>query len=116
MSAFVLVPIETLIDRNCDFSGVKCDGQRKKAVEGCYSSFHYYDTPQKKIASIAASLVKGHFFIDGNKRTSLFAYLILAALNNLGHIEDNGELVRVFVSLATSHKSVEEYAEMLFPE
>lgn len=116
MSEIVILPIESIIDKNYDFTGVKCDEKRGKAVEVCYSSFYYYKTLQQQIASIVASLVKGHFFIDANKRTALFTYILLSELNHINHIEDEEEQVRVFVEIAASHKSVEEYAKMLFPE
>lgn len=115
MPDLVLIPIESIIDRNYDFTGVKCDEKRRKAVEGCYSSFYYYDTPQQQIASIVASLVKGHFFIDANKRTALFTYLLLSELNHIEHIEDEEKLADIFVEIAASHKSVEECAKTLFP-
>lgn len=116
MSELVIIPIENIIDKNYDFIGVKCDAKRRQAVEGCYSSFYYYDTPQQQITSIVVSLVKGHFFVDANKRTALFTYIILSELNHIKHIENEEELVRTFVEIAASHKSVEEYAQMLFPE
>lgn len=115
MSELVIIPIENIIDKNYDFTGVKCDEKRRKAVEGCYSSFYYYDTPQQQITSIVVSLVKDHFFIDANKRTALFTYILLSELNHIKYIKDEDEQVRVFVELATSHKSIEEYARMLFP-
>lgn len=114
MSEITIFPIENIIDKNYEFTGVKCDDRRKNAVAGCYSSFYYYDTPQQQITSIVVSLVKGHFFIDANKRTALFTYILLSQLNNLKHIEDEEEHVRVFVEIATSHKSIEEYAKLLF--
>lgn len=115
MAEITIFPIENIIDKNYEFTGVKCDVRRKNAVEGCYSSFYYYDTPQQQIASIVVSLVKGHFFIDANKRTGLFAYLMLSELNHLKYIEDEEEQVRVFVEIATSHKTIDEYAKLLFP-
>lgn len=115
MAELTIIPVESIIDRNYYFTGVTYDEKRKDAVEGCYSSFFYYDTPQKQIASIVASLVKGHFFVDGNKRTALFVYIMLSELNHVKYIDDEEEQVRVFVEMASSHKSVEEYAAMLFP-
>lgn len=115
MPDFVIIPIENIIDRNQAFTGVAADEKRRQAVTGCYGSHYYYDAARERIASIVRSLVKGHFFVDGNKRTALFVYLVLSELNNLRHIEDDEELVRLFVELAASYKSVEEFARALFP-
>lgn len=116
MPPFVIVPVENIIDRNYAFTGVESDTQRKQAVEACYSSFLYYDSPRKRIASIVASLIKGHFFVDGNKRTALFVYILLSELNKIKYIDNAEEQVKTFVEIAASHKTVEEYADLLFPD
>lgn len=115
MSEIIIIPIENIIDKNVDFTGIKCDEKRAKAVEGCYSSFYYYDTSQEQITSIVVSLIKGHFFIDGNKRTALYAYIFLSQLNKIKYIEDEQKQVDLFVEIATTRKSIEEYTKMLFP-
>lgn len=69
-------------------AGVKCDEKRKETVAGCYSGFYYYEIPKWQIAGIVVSLIKGHFFIDGNKRTALSTYIVLSEANNLKYIED----------------------------
>lgn len=116
MSEITIFPIENITDKNYEFTGVKCDNKRKNSVEGCYSSFYYYDTPQQQIASIVVSLVKGHFFIDANKRTALFTYILLSQLNNLKYIEDEEEQVQVFVEIATSHKVLKNMLNYYFKD
>lgn len=115
MAEIIIVSVEDIVRENYRFTGIVCDAGRKKTAEGCYSSFYYYETPQEQITSIVVSLIKGHFFIDGNKRTALSTYLVLSQANGLKHIENEEEQVRIFVEIATSHKSIEEYAMMLFP-
>lgn len=116
MSKIKIISIENITDKNYEFTGVKCDEKRRSAVEGCYSSFYYYDTLQQQITSIVVSLVKGHFFIDANKRTALFTYILLAELNNINYIQNEEEQVRVFIEIATSQKSIDEFTKILFPE
>lgn len=54
--------------------------------------------------------------MDGNKKTALSTYLVLARANSLKYISDTQEQARVFIEIAASHKSIEECARMIFPE
>lgn len=115
MADIVIISVEDIIRENCRLTGIVCDSRRNKAVEGCYSSFYYYEVLQEQITSIVISLLKGHFFVDGNKRTALSTYLVLCQANGIKHIENEEEQVRIFIEIAASHKSIEECAKMLFP-
>lgn len=115
MSEITIIPIEDIINENSILTGIKCDERRAKAVEGCYSSYYYYSTPQEQIASIIVSLIKGHFFIDGNKRTALSTYIVLSQVNGIKYIEDTQRQVDVFVEIATTHKEISDYVKLLFP-
>lgn len=107
--------MQILIAANRRFTGMACDAQRAAAAAACYSRFCYYDSLQEQLASIVLSLVKGHFFADGNKRTALFAYLLLSEMNGLAHIEDEQELVETFVDLAAGQADVGQCARLLYP-
>lgn len=114
MPQLTIAPIEIIIERNFRFTGIRCDERRAKAAAACYSRFCYYDSLQEQLASIVLSLVKGHFFADGNKRTALFTYLLLSELNGLAHIEDTQELVETFVELAAGQADVGQCARLLY--
>lgn len=58
MALFRIISIDAILEINYRFTQFKCAGARKGAVEGCYSSFHYYASLQEQIASIVASLIK----------------------------------------------------------
>lgn len=116
MPDLMILSEEDIIAENYRLTGIVCDEEREKAIGGCYSSFYFYKSPQEQITSIVISLVKGHFFIDGNKRTALSAYLVLSQANGIKHIDDARELIRVFIEMAASHKPIDECARILFPE
>lgn len=116
MAEMILVPLEAISGQNEAFTGISCDRQRKEELKSCYSSFYYYERPEERISSIVMSLVKDHFFIDGNKRTALFCYIMLSKLNGLEFIENDDEQALTFIQLAASHASVEEAARILFPK
>lgn len=111
----VIIPVEAIIERNRQFTGNACSEERGRAVGASFAGICYYATLEEQIASIVTSLVKGHFFIDGNKRIALFVYLILAELNKIGHIEDNTRLADLFVEMAASSGDVNRNARLLFP-
>ena len=115
MGSFSILAVDDIARINENFTGYPCDSQRKQAAAACYSSFAWYYGSAEKIACITRSLAKGHFFADGNKRTSLMVYLILCRLNGLPPLENNESLVRIFVELAAGRLDVGEVAALLFP-
>lgn len=116
MATIFLVPLESITEQNEAFTGITCDESRKKTLSACYSSFYYYGSIEEQIASIVMSIIKDHYFIDGNKRTALFTYIMLAKINGLKFINKTNEQVETFISLAASHNSVEQSALILFPK
>ena len=78
----------------------------------CLSSYSYYDTIEEKISSIVYSLVKSHYFIDGNKRTALIVFTTLCEENGLNY--NNINLASLFEDLANSKLEIPEVAERLF--
>ena len=65
------------------------------------SSFRrdHYPTPFNKAAALAQSIIKWHPFVDGNKRTAMYAAAYL--LETLGHV------------LETEHKELEDFAMII---
>jgi len=72
-----------------------------------------YDTPFKRAAALAESLVLNHGFVDGNKRTAMYA--MAAWLEREGYVIDaaRGELRDLALSIATHELSTEQIAAWL---
>jgi len=79
---------------------------------GCLSSYLYYNTIEEQIASIVYSLIKGHYFIDGNKRTAFVVFIFLCKKNGISPANIN--FVNIFEELASKKLSIPEVAEILF--
>lgn len=115
MHEIKIIPVQNIIEINQLFSGHQCDAVRAEKVKSCYSAFYYYPDLRQQIASIVLSLLKGHFFIDANKRTSLFVYLALSELNNLNFIKDALAQADIFVNAAATHIDAQRFSEKIFP-
>lgn len=87
-----------------------------RPVEGCLSSFYYYEGKENQIASIVLSLVKGHFFADGNKRTATTVLKMLMHMNNIVVEPAQEKAAEVILTAAESDLSVEEFSKLLFGE
>jgi death-on-curing protein len=72
-----------------------------------------YDTPFKRAAALAESLVLNHGFVDGNKRTAM--YTMAAWLEREGHVIEaaRGELRDLALSIASHELSTEQIATWL---
>ncbi|MDE5831796.1 MAG: Fic family protein [Desulfovibrio sp.] len=112
---FVVPPTGYFAEINAGFSGAAPSPDRILALGSCYSGLPYYSKPEEKIASAVGSILKGHFFIDGNKRTALFAYILLCRLNGLKNIEDEDALVEIMTGSAAARWDIEELEKRLFP-
>ena len=60
--------IDAVVLINEALSGNRCSEEGRQRVGGCLSSYSYYGTVPEQITSIVVSLLKGHFFQDGNKK------------------------------------------------
>jgi death on curing protein len=74
---------------------------------------YLYDTPFKRAAVLAESLVLNHGFVDGNKRTAMYA--MAAWLEREGYVIDaaRGELRDLALSIASHTLSTEQIAAWL---
>lgn len=72
-----------------------------------------YETPFKRAAALAESLVLNHGFVDGNKRTAMYA--MAAWLDREGFTIEaaRGELRDLALGIATRSLSVDQIAEWL---
>jgi death-on-curing protein len=72
-----------------------------------------YDTPFKRAAALAESLVMNHGFVDGNKRTAMYA--MAAWLEREGYVIEaaSGELRDLALSIASHELNTEQIAGWL---
>jgi len=66
-----------------------------------------------KAASLCFSLVQGHPFVDGNKRSGISAAAMLLDLNGYTLTASQQEFEDFAVFVATDHPSVEDIADWL---
>lgn len=92
-----------VIERSGGSSGIRDRGALESAVAQPRASFggeDLYDTPGKKAAALAHSLVLNHPFVDGNKRVGHAAMEVFLMLNGYAIVADVDEQERIFLSLA----------------
>lgn len=96
--------------------GVRDRGLLESAIARPLVTFggkNLYDTPHKRAAALAESLVMNHGFVDGNKRTAMYA--MAAWLEREGYVIDaaRGELRDLALSIASHELSTEQIATWL---
>lgn len=82
--------------------------------KSCLSSFYYYDTDEEQIASIVLSLIKGHYFIDGNKRTAYAVLTILSEFNGITIRKSDEQIAKIMIDIAENNYSVQAVANLIF--
>ncbi|WP_443894838.1 type II toxin-antitoxin system death-on-curing family toxin, partial [Parasutterella excrementihominis] len=115
-SAKLRLDIDAVVLINEALTGNRCSEERKQRVGGCLSSYSYYDTVREQITSIVVSLLKGHFFQDGNKRTALAIYLDLCQNNGIKFLSDQDRLGDVLIDIAANQRGITENTRLLFPD
>ena len=96
--------------------GIRDRGLLESAIARPLASFggkNLYDTPFKRAAALAESLVLNHGFVDGNKRTAMYA--MAAWLEREGHVLEaaRGQLRDLALSIASHELSTEQIAVWL---
>jgi death-on-curing protein len=97
-------------------SGLRDRGLLESALARPLASFggrNLYDTPFKRAAALAESLVLNHGFVDGNKRTAMYA--MAAWLEREGYVIEaaRGELRDLALAIASHELSMEQIAAWL---
>ena len=72
-----------------------------------------YETPFKRAAALAESLVLNHGFVDGNKRTAMYATAAWLDREGFAIEAARGELRDLALGIATRRLSVDQIAEWL---
>lgn len=84
----------------------------KNSISSCLVSWEYYETLPLKISSVVRSIIKNHYFKDGNKRTAFAVFTILCWANNLELKSKNWD--SIFIDIASNNYNVEKISKMLF--
>jgi death-on-curing protein len=96
--------------------GIRDRGLLESAIARPLATFggnNLHETPFKRAAALAESLVLNHGFVDGNKRTALYA--MAAWLEREGYVIDaaRGELRDLALAIASHDLSTEQIAAWL---
>jgi death-on-curing protein len=96
--------------------GIRDRGLLESAIARPLATFegkNLYDTPFTRAAALAESLVLNHGFVDGNKRTAMYA--MAAWLEREGHFIDvaRGELRDFALAIASHELSTEQIVAWL---
>src|SRR5579859_3417760 len=96
--------------------GIRDGGLLESALARPLATFggkNLNDTPFKRAAALAESLVLNHGFVDGNKRTAMYA--MAAWLERKGYVFEaaRGELRDLALTIASHQLSTEQIAGWL---
>lgn len=86
----------------------------RQGLDSIYASYMYYETEKEQICSIFQNLIKGHYFIDGNKRTAVVILLSITKINNIKTKLTDDNLFNITIDIASSNYSVEDIIKMIF--
>jgi death-on-curing protein len=97
-------------------NGIRDRGLLESALARPLASFggkNLYDTAFKRAAALAESLVLNHGFVDGNKRTAMYA--MAAWLEREGYVIEaaRGELRDLALAIASHELSIEQISAWL---
>jgi death-on-curing protein len=83
-------------------AGVRDPGVLESALERPHNLYHYGDAPTlfDLAAAYCAGIVKGHPFVDGNKRTGVLIANVFLEQNGYRFEPDEVDVVRVIMALA----------------
>lgn len=96
--------------------GIRDRGVLESAIgrpQATFGGKNLYETPSKRAAALAESVVLNHGFVDGNKRTAMYA--MAAWLEREGYTIEaaRGELRDLALAIASRSISVDEIAVWL---
>jgi death-on-curing protein len=97
-------------------SGIRDRGLLESAVARPLASFggrNLYDTPFKRAAALGESLVLNHGFVDGNKRTAMYAMAAWLERERYVIEAGRGELRDLALSIASHELNMEQIAAWL---
>ena len=97
-------------------AGIRDRGLLESAIARPLATFggkNLYDSPHKRAAALAESLVLNHGFVDGNKRTAMYA--MAAWLEREGYVieAERGGLRDLALAIASHAMNMDEVASWL---
>lgn len=96
--------------------GLRDVGLLESAVARPQSSFggeDLYPTIFLKAGALVHSLLRNHPFVDGNKRTSMYAAMTFLELNGYQFLAEQKEIVEFALKIENTRLSVEDIATWL---
>lgn len=100
---YILKLHKKMIDATGGLDGIRSIELLNSAVENSKSTFDgvdLYSTIEEKCANICYSMVSNHPFADGNKRTGLYAMLVLLEYNGIKLAFSQEELINLGFDIA----------------
>jgi death-on-curing protein len=82
-----------------------------ETIAAGFGDFEYYPTLAEKAACLGYSLIQGHPFLDGNKRTAYQAMDVFLLVNGYELVGDVDEQERVIFAVASGHLDREAFTE-----
>jgi death-on-curing protein len=96
--------------------GARDENLLQAAITRPLNKWHY-DPVRPDLFTLAAAysfaIVRGHAFLDGNKRTAHALAAVFLANNGIEHVPSEQEIVAVMVALAEGRLSEDEFAAWL---
>jgi death on curing protein len=96
--------------------GIRDRGLLESAIArplGSFGGKNLYNTPSKRAAALAESLVLNHGFIDGNKRTAMYAMAAWLEREDYVFEAARGELRDLALAIASHELTTEQIASWL---
>lgn len=112
----VLLLHNLAIEKSGGLHGLRDLGLLESAVARPQATFggeDLYPTLFLKAGAITHSLLRNHPFIDGNKRTAMFATMTFLELNGYTFIAKQKEVVQFALKVENEKLSVEEISQWL---
>ena len=94
---------QKLIEKTGGLGGIRDVGLLESAVLNCSQTFdgeELYPTVADKATQMAFGICKNHPFIDGNKRTSVLAMLMMLRINGIVLRYTQKELIELGLAIA----------------
>jgi len=95
---------DQLIERFGGTHGIRDEGILDSALHAPFQTFageELYPGMYEKAARLGFGLVKGHAFVDGNKRIGTHVMLIFLHLNGVRLSYSDDELIQIIIDLAS---------------
>jgi len=107
---------QLLIEEFGGKSGIRDQAVLESAIKRPYSGLNeqeFYVTPEEKAAAILESIVAGHPFTDGNKRTGYVLMRLLLLEHGKDILASEEEKYQLVISVASGQNGFKEIVEWI---